>query len=105
MSPQPTFQPQPEPARSNLFTALISGGLIALIVANVYLFVQIDHVRTEMAQNNEKLANQISNLTDTSKVSNASQLRHVETLKHELENARQQLSSQSRTLSSQAAFS
>ncbi|HJZ96422.1 MAG TPA: hypothetical protein VKE70_07935 [Candidatus Solibacter sp.] len=102
MSPTPSFSHPAEPQRSNLFTALISGGLIALIVANVYLFVQIDHLRTEMAQNNEKLANQISNLTDASKVSTASSSRHLETLKQELETARQQLSSQSRTLSSQA---
>jgi hypothetical protein len=102
VSPTPSFQHQPEPARSNMFTALISGGLIALVVANVYLFVQIDHVRTEMAQSNEKLATQISNLTDTSKVSSASQTRHVETLKAELDAARQQLSRENRTLTSQA---
>jgi DNA repair exonuclease SbcCD ATPase subunit len=85
-----------------MFTALISGALIALIVANVYLFVQIDKVRTELAQNNEKLATQISNLTDTSKVSSASQTRHIETLKQELEAAKQAAQSQARSLSSQA---
>jgi DNA repair exonuclease SbcCD ATPase subunit len=85
-----------------MFTALISGALIALIVANVYLFVQIDRVRTEMSQNNEKLATQISNLTDSSKVSTASQARHIETLKQELEAAKQSAQSQARSLSSQA---
>jgi DNA repair exonuclease SbcCD ATPase subunit len=102
VSPTPSYHPAPEPARSNMFTALISGALIALIVANVYLFVQIDKVRTEMAQNNEKLATQISNLTDTSKVSSASQIRHIETLKQELEAAKQAAQSQARSLSSQA---
>jgi len=97
----PTYQHPPEP-RNNLFTALISGALIALIVANVYLFVQVDRLRTEIAQNNEKLATQISNLTDTSKVTSASQLRHIETLKQELENAKQAAQSQARSLSSQA---
>ena len=97
----PTAYHQPEP-RSNMFTALISGALIALIVANVYLFVQIDHLRTEMAQNNEKLATQISNLTDTSKVTAASQLRHIETLKQELDSARQAARSTAQSLSSQA---
>ncbi|HTS62107.1 MAG TPA: hypothetical protein VMH28_08775 [Candidatus Acidoferrales bacterium] len=85
-----------------MLTALISGALIALIVANVYLFVQIDRLRTEMAQNNEKLATQISNLTDTSKVTSASQLRHIETLKQELENAKQSARSAAQSLSSQA---
>jgi chromosome segregation ATPase len=85
-----------------LFTALISGGLIALIVANVYLFVQIDHVRTEMAQSNEKLATQISNMQDASKVSSAAASTHIERLKADLEKSNQALASQSRTLSSQA---
>jgi hypothetical protein len=102
VSPTPSYHQQPEPARSNLFTALISGALIALIVANVYLFVQVDKVRTEMAQNNEKLATQISNLTDTSKVSSASQTRHIETLKQELDAAKAAAQSQARSLSSQA---
>jgi len=97
----PTYHQPPEP-RSNMLTALISGALIALIVANVYLFVQIDRLRTEMAQNNEKLATQISNLTDTSKVTSASQLRHIETLKQELENAKQSARSAAQSLSSQA---
>jgi len=91
-----------EPQRSNLFTALISGGLIALIVANVYLFVQIDHVRTEMAQSNEKLANEISNLQDASKVNTTAAQRRIESLKSELDKSNQQLISQSRSLSSQA---
>jgi hypothetical protein len=92
----------PEPQRSNLFTALVSGGLIALIVANVYLFVQIDHVRTEMAQNNEKLANEISNLNDASKVNTSAAQKRIENLKSELDKSNQALASQTRTLSSQA---
>jgi hypothetical protein len=92
----------PEPQRSNLFTALISGGLIALIVANVYLFVQIDHVRTEMAQSNEKLANEISNLNDASKVNTTAAQRRIEGLKSDLEKSNQALASQTRSLSSQA---
>jgi hypothetical protein len=102
VSPQPSYQVAPEPARSNLFTALVSGGLIALIVANVYLFVQIDHVRTEMAQQNEKLANEISNLSDASKVTSSAAQKRIETLKSELDKESQALASQSRSLSSQA---
>jgi hypothetical protein len=100
VSPQQSYQPHPE--RSNLFTALISGGLIALIVANVYLFVQIDHVRTEMAQSNEKLANEISNLNDASKVNSTAAQKRIESLKADLDKSNQALASQTRTLSSQA---
>jgi chromosome segregation ATPase len=100
VSPQPQFHHEPQ--RSNLFTALITGGLIALIVANVYLFVQIDHVRTEMAQSNEKLANEISNLQDASKVNTTAAQRRIEGLKADLEKSNAQLISQSRNLTSQA---
>jgi hypothetical protein len=91
-----------EPHRSNLFTALVSGALIALIGANIYLYVQIENVRTDMAQKQEKLLTEISNMRDSTKVSSASQTRHLETLKSELDTARSQLSSQSKTLSAQA---
>jgi hypothetical protein len=103
VSPTPSFQMPHEPARSSsLLTALMSGGLIALIVANVYLFVQIDHLRTEMAQNNEKLANEISNLNDASKVTSSAAQKKIESLKSELDKESQTLASQSRSLSSQA---
>ncbi len=98
MSPTPTFtQPEP-PQRSGLLIALVAGALIALVAANIYLYVQIDHVRTDVAKVRESLLTELSNLRDASSVTTASQARHLETLKEELEAAR----SQARTLSSQA---
>lgn len=84
----PTFQPPPEPQRSGMLTALVAGGLIALVAANIYLYVQIDHVRTDVASMQEKLTTQLSNLRDTSNVNSEAQKRHIETLKEELEAAR-----------------
>lgn len=86
MSPTP-YQPQ-EPQRSGMMTALVAGSLIALMAANIYLYVQIDHVRTDVASMQEKLTTQLSNLRDTSNVNTEAQRRHVETLKEELEAAR-----------------
>ena len=96
MSPTPYLEPQPD--RSGLKTALVAGALIALVAANIYLYVQLDHVRTDMAKMQESIMTDVSNLRDASSVNTASQMRHVETLKQELENAR----TQARTLSSQA---
>ena len=42
MSPTPTYQ-EPQPRSSGLLVALVAGALIALIAANIYLYVQIDH--------------------------------------------------------------
>lgn len=89
MSPTPTFQPQ-EPQRSGLLTALVAGALIALVAANIYLYIQVDHVRTDLASVQEKLTTQLSNLRDTANVNTEAQKRHIETLKEELEAARAQ---------------
>ena len=97
MTPSPTYL-EPQPDRSGLKTALVAGALIALVAANVYLYVQLDHVRTDLAKTRESMQTELANLRDASSVNTASQSRHVETLKEELENAR----NQARTQSSQA---
>jgi septal ring factor EnvC (AmiA/AmiB activator) len=101
VSPTPTYQ-EPQPQRSGLMTALVAGAIIALVAANVYLFVQLDHMKTELAQTHDKLLSELSNLRDASSVNTASQQRHLETLKEELEAARAQARDQARTMSSQA---
>jgi len=97
VSPTPTYL-EPPPDHSGLRTALVAGALIALVAANIYLYVQVDHVRTDMAKMNESIMTELTNLRDASSVNTAAQARHVETLKAELEAAR----TQARTLSSQA---
>lgn len=90
MSPTPTYVPPPEPQRSGLMTALVAGAIIALVAANIYLYVQIDHVRTDMAKMQDSLKTEISNLKDASSVTTAAQQRHLETMKEELQAARTQ---------------
>jgi hypothetical protein len=102
VSPTPTYQ-QPEPQqRSGLMTALVAGALIALVAANIYLYVQIDHLRTDMARVRESLLTEVSNIRDASSVTSASQTRHMQSLKEELDAARSALANSSRTMSSQA---
>jgi chromosome segregation ATPase len=76
-----------------LLTALVAGALIALVAANVYLYIQLDHIRTDVAKVQEKMLNEVSNLRDTSAVSTNAQMRHIETLKEELAAARTQAAS------------
>ena len=91
----PTYIQQEPPQRSGLLTAAVVGMLIALVVANIYLYVQLDHVRGDVAKVQEKLMNEVSNLRDTSAVSTNAQMRHIETLKEELAAARAQATSSS----------
>ena len=97
MSPTPSY-PQPEPQRSGLMTALVVGALIVLVAANVYLYTQIQNMRTDMAKQREALMTELSNLRDASSVTSQSQARHLETLKEELAAAQ----AQARSLSGQA---
>ncbi len=82
-------------------TALVAGALIALIGANIYLFVQVSDLRTELANVSKNISSQtaeLGNLRDTSSVSAAAAAKRLETLKADLETAREQ----ARTLSSEA---
>jgi len=100
VSPTPTtpsYLP-PQPDRSGPKTALVAGALIALVAANIYLYVQLDHLRTDLANTRESIRTELASLRDASSVNTAAQTRRVETLNQELENAR----NQARTLSSQA---
>ncbi len=89
MSPTPTFH-QPEPQRSSVMPALVAGAIIALIAANIYLYVQIDHVRTDVARMQDKLSNELTTMRDSANVTTEAQRRHLDTLKEELEAARAQ---------------
>ena len=65
MSPTPIYH-EPQPDRSGLKTALVAGGLIALVAANIYLYVQLDHVRTDLASARQSFAAEVANLRDAS---------------------------------------
>jgi chromosome segregation ATPase len=83
-------------------TALVAGAIIALVAANIYLYVQVDHVRTDvhdqMTKMHDSIMAEVASLRDSSSVTTASTQKHLDTLKEELETAR----NQARTLSSQA---
>jgi chromosome segregation ATPase len=99
VSPTPYQEPHKP---SGLLVALVSGGLIALIAANIYLYVQVDHLRDEVAKVSTTLTTELTSLRDASTVTTASQSRHLEKMKDDLEAARAQARDQARTLSSQA---
>jgi acetolactate synthase small subunit len=77
---------------------LLAGGLIALAAANIYLYMQLDHLQTDTTQKIEKLTAAVGGVRDASSVSTAAQARHIDALKEELANA----NSQARSMSSQA---
>lgn len=88
---QSTFSavPPPPPAGGAKIPILF-GAVIALIASNVYMFVQLDKVKTEGSKNHEALLSEIATLRDSSSVTTQTARKNIETLKDELETARRQ---------------
>jgi len=75
---------------SRIAIPLLFGAVIALIAATVILFVQLDHVRTEIAGLRSSLQLEIANLKQASSLTRAASQRHLDALREELEAARRQ---------------
>ncbi len=90
MSTTPTFGQPPAPAESgwNLKVAVLFGAVIALLAANIYLFIQVDRVRSDLAKFRDSTLAEIANLREASSATTASNRKHLETMKEELEEAR-----------------
>jgi chromosome segregation ATPase len=74
----------------NLKISVLFGAVIALLAANVYLFIQVDHLRTDLGKFRDSTLSEISNLRETSSVTTATNRRNLENMKEELEAARRQ---------------
>jgi F0F1-type ATP synthase membrane subunit b/b' len=79
-------------------TAILTGAIVAMLAANVYLYIQLDRLKTESARFRETVLTEITNLRETSSVTNQTARRHIDSLKEDLENTRRQAS----TMASQA---
>jgi chromosome segregation ATPase len=90
MTPAP---PQPAPSGgSGVKVWILFGAVIALLIANGYLFYQLDRVRMDLSKTREALATEIANLRETSSVTTQTSRRNLDTLRDELEAARRQAS-------------
>ena len=73
---------------SGLRVGLVAGGSFVVVLTIGSLFVQMNHVRTDMAKMHKSIMAEIANLRDDSTVNMAVQARSLEALKEELENTR-----------------
>jgi hypothetical protein len=84
----PTYTPQP--SGSGVKSALVAGGLIALLASNIALWYRLETTRSEDREASKAMLTEIANLKESASVTTASHRRSVDTLKEELEVARQQ---------------
>src|SRR6184192_3466733 len=87
------MQSYPPPAGdsgSNLKTAILAGAVIAMLAANVYLYMQVDVLKTEISKLRESIATEVTNLRENSSATTATHRKSLDTLKSELDEARRQ---------------
>lgn len=84
----PTYLPPP--GGSGVKTALVAGGLIALLVSNIALWYRLETTRTEDRAASQAMLAEITALKEAASATIASHRRSLDTLKEELEAARQQ---------------
>jgi len=94
----PPPPPPPHGGTGGMKTAILVGAIVAMLAANVYLYIQLDRLRTSTTKFQEQVLTELTNLRETSSVTNQTARRHIDSLKEELENTRRQAS----TMASQA---
>lgn len=96
MPPQgypPQYAYPPQGGGGGVKTAILFGAVIALVAANVYLFLQVDSLKKEMAQNRETLLAEVTKAREATTVTSAAAQRNLNALKDALDEARRQVSS------------
>jgi hypothetical protein len=86
------FNSAPAGRGSDVKVPILIGAVVALLCANVYLYTQLDKVRTDFSQFRTSVQNDLASLKESSTVSTQTARRSLTSLKDELETARRQAS-------------
>jgi len=84
--------PSTAPSRSNIQIPVLFGLVIALVVANVVLFVWLDNMKRDTAQMRDSLLAEVARVRETHTLTSASSRQHLDELRAELETAQRQAS-------------
>jgi len=79
-----------EPRKGSLMIPILFGVVLALAAANVITFVWLDGLKQDMAAMRQSLTNEVAKVRDTSTLSTSSSQQHMNDLREELQQARQQ---------------
>ncbi len=89
--PNPTFQARPpQSSGSGPMIPILLGVVIALAIATIYMFLQLNKVQNGLTALRESTATEVAGIKQASTVTSAANRRHLETLRDELETARRQ---------------
>jgi chromosome segregation ATPase len=83
--PYPATPPPPPSSSSGMMTALAAGAIVASLAFNGFLLYELHDLRTETAKSGEIMQNEIETLKENSTAMTATQRKHLEDLKEELD--------------------
>jgi chromosome segregation ATPase len=84
------YEQPPSGGSNNLKMALLGGAIAAVLVANVYLYIQLNDVKTKMAAAQDTTQAQIEILKENNTTMSAAQREKLQALQSELANARRE---------------
>jgi uncharacterized phage infection (PIP) family protein YhgE len=99
--PYPAPPPMHE-EKSPLKAALATGAIVASLVCNGFLLYQVHDLSTDTAKNRDTMQSEIDTLKDTNTAMTASQRKHLDELKEELDSRARQLNQEATQAASQA---
>lgn len=85
----PSYVPPPSPS-GGIKIPLLFGAVIALLLANIYLFVRVEQMAGDLQKFRNSTATEIANLREASSLTTATSRQHLDALRDELEAARRQ---------------
>ena len=85
-APQYPYQvPPPPPPNNSLMTAVAAGVVIASLAASGFLLYQVHDLKTDVAKGREIMQNEIDTIKENSTVMTATQRKHLDDLREELD--------------------
>jgi chromosome segregation ATPase len=94
--------PQPPKPNSNLPMALAGGAIVAMLAGNIYLFTQIQNLRSESLATRDSMQAEIDKLAEAATEVSATNRKRAEQLREELQAARRQTMEAAQTAAQRA---
>jgi chromosome segregation ATPase len=90
--PSYSYAAVPPPAEKSIKIPLLFGAVVALLGSNIYLFTQVNKVKTDLGANQNTVMAELDKIRESSAITHETDKRNVESLRGALEVARRQAS-------------
>lgn len=90
MATPPAPYPEHQRSGSNVATAILGGAVVAMLAANVYLFVQISDIKKDAVKDRDAIQAQLDKIEENTTAVSASTRKHAEVLREQLDQTKRE---------------